>query len=428
MTTSVKYIHGGMPGAPSVANNWGDLTNMLDAVLVNGFNSRTPTDITLSGNTVTITFGVAHGYQIYQIIEVGGADQPEYNGQHRVTSITTNTVSFLIAGTPTSPATGTFTCKVAPLGFQIAFTGTNKRAYRSPNVQGNRPFLRVDDSLPAGYTTTWAKFARVTIAENMTDVDTFVGPRAPFDPGNPTANEIPSGTGTTGIYGWYKWYYAVDTLVSSRSESTGDGGAVSKNWSIVGDDRGFYLVISGHFVGGNRMLYAFGEFPSYKAGDAYNTLLFAIEYYGTAGTATQIAWSTRGGNLASNDTPGRVAMRGWQQIGNPTRLAIFSLNTTNGTVQSGSTAQAPFPNNPDMGTIVHPVYIREESPSNLRGVLPGAYWALQSNAHLHRTILDNLVGLPNRALVYLSGIQNYNVSDGSGQNGIWFDITGPWQR
>ena len=60
----------------------------------------------------------------------------------------------------------------------------------------NRHYLRVDDSLPAGYTTTWAKFARVTIAEGMADIDTFVGAQAPFTPDAPTRNEMPTNTGT----------------------------------------------------------------------------------------------------------------------------------------------------------------------------------------------------------------------------------------
>ena len=52
--------------------------------------------------------------------------------------------------------------------------------------------------------------------QNMADIDTFIGARAPFDPLNPTKNEVPSGSGTSGYYGWYKWLYARN---SDRSES-----------------------------------------------------------------------------------------------------------------------------------------------------------------------------------------------------------------
>jgi hypothetical protein len=149
--------------------------------------------------SATVTVGSGHSFVVDQVVASAGWDQAEYNGEFTVTAVDSTTVSFAVSGTPASPGTkaGTATLKVAPLGFEIAFTGTNKRAYRSPNPLSNWHYLRVDDSLPAGYTSTWAKFARVTVAEGMADIDTFVGARAPYDPALPTKNEVPSGSGTS---------------------------------------------------------------------------------------------------------------------------------------------------------------------------------------------------------------------------------------
>jgi hypothetical protein len=429
--TTVKYLNGAMAGCPTVSNNWGDLTNMLDACLVNGFNLRSPVSVTRSGSTVTLTFATSHGYQVHQVVEVSGAAQPAYNGQFHVTWTDTLSMQYTLpAGVePTTPASGTISVKVAPLGFDIAFTGTNKRVYRSPNVQGNRPFIRVEDSLPAGCTTTWAKFARVTIAESMSDVDTFLpGGRAPFSPGSgiPNLNEQGNGvSGSSGIFGWHKWYFSTYSLQGIGSESSTDPGGL-KNWSLVGDDRFFYLVIGPVWYGA-RELYAAGEFPSYKAGDAYNTLLFAKDWSFSAATSNS-SWATHGGNARMHDFDGRVAMRGWQQIGNTQRLAMLSLDTSTSVYQaeSGHNTGLSYPNGPDMGTVVHPIYLREESPFSIRGVLPGAYWALQNGAHSHRTIFDNLTGLPGRRLVYLAGVGT-TASVSANNAGLWFDITGPWR-
>ena len=39
-STSVKWMHSGMTGAPVLGNNWGDLTALLRACAVNGFNVK----------------------------------------------------------------------------------------------------------------------------------------------------------------------------------------------------------------------------------------------------------------------------------------------------------------------------------------------------------------------------------------------------
>ena len=194
MSNQVKWLYQGMTGAPVLTNTWGSLTALLDACLVTGFNLQTVSSITRSGSTATATLTAGHGFVVDQVMLIAGCDQAEYNGEFTVTAITATTVSFTVSGTPVTPATtaGAITLKVAPLGFEIAFTGSNKRVYRSPNPLSNRHYLRVDDSLPTGYTTGWAKFARVTMAEAMADVDTCVGGRAPYDANAPTKNEVPS--------------------------------------------------------------------------------------------------------------------------------------------------------------------------------------------------------------------------------------------
>ena len=149
----VKWMHQGFAGAPMLTNNWGSLTALLDACLVTGFNLKTVTALTCTGDVATATVGTGHGFLVDQVVRIEGCDQPFWNGEFTVTFTTATTVSFRIEGEPASPATTQtgITMKIAPLGFEIAFTGTNKRAYRSPNPLSNWHYLRVDDSLPAGY-------------------------------------------------------------------------------------------------------------------------------------------------------------------------------------------------------------------------------------------------------------------------------------
>lgn len=414
MSSQVKWMHSTMPNAPVVSNNWGDMTALLDDCLVNGWNTQTPSTLTSADNIATLTFASAHGYQIYQVILISGADQPEYNGEFIVTNVTTYTVTFSVTGYPTSPATGTISVKVAPLGFNIEFTGTNKRVYRSPNTESHRAFLRVDNSLPTGYTTTWAKFARVTAAESMTDIDTFVGVRAPYDAAAPTKNEIPSGS----YYGWFKWYYGQ----SGANDSAGDGGTAARSWVLIGDDRGFYLACGTNW--GGRVLYVFNDFLSFKPSDNYATLFMACERYLTAGDVNGSSGpSYNQYAYISHNTTGKLLLRSFTQIGDPVRVGLFSLNDANTEVYSGYSSYFPYPNGPDYSAILHPVYLREPTGGHMRGIASGLFWMHQTNPFQHLTVLSDVIGYPGRKFLVVT-VERYT---GGNTAAFAFDITGPWR-
>ena len=420
MSNKVTWMHSGMAGAPVLTNNWGSLTAMLDALLVNGFNLKPVLGLTRDDITATATMSSGHGFMVDQVVRIEGCEEPAYNGEFTITAITANSISFSVSGEPASPATTVLgiTAKFAPLGLEIAFTGENKRAYRSPNPLSTRPFLRVDDSLPEGYTTTWAKFGRVTLAEDMVDVDTFVGARAPFDPANPNANELPSGSGTSMYSGWFKWYFARN----NTAETYGDNGAGARSWVLVGDDRGFFLACASGWGGDRRVLYTFTDFDSYKSGDNYASLLTASDRYQTVGAwpisyPAEECYSTH-----SLQTTGKICMRDYTQVGGNVRLGLFSLNDGNNQNVSGRSASIPFPNGPDYGLILHPIYLRESS-GHLRGFLPGMYWIHQNQPYAHLTLIDQVLGYPERKFL----IVTLDYAHEGNTSGFAFDITGPWR-
>jgi hypothetical protein len=420
VSNKVKWMHSGMTGAPVLTNNWGSLTALLDALLVNGFHLKPVSALTREGDIATAVVGSAHGYLVDQVVRIEGAEEPEYNGEFTITATTQDSIQFAVAGSPQTPATTVLgiTAKIAPLGFEIAFTGENKRAYRSPNPLSTRPFLRVDDSLPDGYTTTWAKFGRVTLAEDMVDIETFVGARAPFDPAAPTRNELPSGSGTSMYSGWFKWYFARN----NTAETYGDNGPGARSWVLVGDDRGFFLACASGWGGDRRVLYTFTDFDSYKPGDNYASFLTASDRYRTASEwpnsyPNQDTYSTH-----SLDTTGKICMRDYTQVGGNARLGLFSLNDGNNQNVSGRSGSIPFPNGPDYGLILHPIYLRE-STGHLRGMLPGMYWIHQNQPYAHLTLIDQVLGYPGRKFL----IVTLDYAHEGNTSGFAFDITGPWR-
>lgn len=419
-TIAVKHYNSGMQGAPQLANAWGDMIALLDAVLVDGFNLRTIDSLTFADGIATARVNSGHLYLVDQVLSIAGANQPEYNGEVRVLSTTSLEFTFAVTGAPVTPATGTISVKVAPLNFEKAFSATNKRVYRSKNVLSNRPFLRVDNSLDPAYTSTYAKKAKVLMAENMSDVDTVVGAQAPFDPTKPLQNTVGTGSGTGAYDGWYKWYYSKQD--NNGADAYGGTGG-NKGWVLVGDDRGFYLFNEWQVAVYGRAGYFFTDFASFRQGDAYNTLLTATEWYAPA--SQTLGYNGADHNNYCNrslDFTGKALMRDHLQVGNYIRAGLLALNTNNGQQITGYSTGIPWPNGPDYGLILHPVYLRHESPGHLRGKMPGIFWVHNDSPMADLNIVSGVTGYPGRKfLIVASG---YSTA-GSGAR-YAFDITGPW--
>jgi HK97 family phage major capsid protein len=65
------------------------------------------TSITRVGQVATITTTAAHGLRTFDRVRVSGAAQTEYNIDARITVTSATTFTYTVAGSPTTPATGT---------------------------------------------------------------------------------------------------------------------------------------------------------------------------------------------------------------------------------------------------------------------------------------------------------------------------------
>lgn len=423
-STSVKWMHSAMQGAPVLDNNWGDLTALLRACAVNGFNVKPIQAITCTGTTATVQCS-GHGFLEHQVVKIEGAEPAGYNGEHRIVSVVDgNTVTIELAAglAPATQAAGqTLQMRAAPLGFEQLFSSGNKLVLRSTNPQSPRNVLRVDDSLPAGYTTTWAKFARVTMAQGMSDIDTFIGARAPFDPANPTKNEVPKGSGGSMRSGWFKWYFAMNGWVEYET-SEPLGGA--RSWVLVGDGRGFFfgnaLAESGAYI----VPWYFGDIDSLQRPDAFATLLTAVEHDGAVNLEGNVFTS---GSLVTvqAQNKGRLLLRDYTGEGVSVRCNQRSLDVGNYSSNwvSGGQDFVPFPNGPGNGLLTHPVWLQQEN-KHLRGKLRGAYHLLNKPGLGHLTTIDGVAGLPDRKMLLVDVKTSIQAGDQFGA--LAFDITGPW--
>ncbi|MDI9720486.1 hypothetical protein QM294_06585 [Acinetobacter junii] len=289
-STDIKFYVHTNTNAPQLQNAYGSMINVLDACLVNGFGSQTVSTLTASGTTVTATFGAAHNFKQYQVIKITGATQTEFNGEHRILTVpNANSITFQLAAAPSvTTATGTITASLPPLGWEKPFSSAHssgvggKAAYRSLNLLlPSRPFLRVVDERDPAYTATYAKYAKVGIVEDMANIDTMLGVQAPYDSATPDKNWVGTGSGTSAINGWAKWYYASAQLNSTLYPDITTPQSANRVWLLVGNTDYFYIIPSFN-TNSPGLVYGFGKFKTLLNADSANNFLSCTLQYATA--------------------------------------------------------------------------------------------------------------------------------------------------
>lgn len=142
------YIHSGMVGAPQSANVNGCINGILEACLINGFNTRTATSASASGGVLTLNFSSNPGFEALQTVEVALADVVAVNGRHQVLANSNNQVTIAIPGL-TNGAVGSsgagITVKQASVGWSMPFSSGAISVFRPP--AGSRHYLRMNNSL-----------------------------------------------------------------------------------------------------------------------------------------------------------------------------------------------------------------------------------------------------------------------------------------
>lgn len=205
-------------------------------------------------------------------------------------------------------------------GWEKAFSGTNKAAYRSSDVTGTRLFLRVDDT-----TTT---YATTLMYESMSDIDT--------------------GTGVT------------PTLYYHKSNS----GAVA--WRMFVDSQAFYLFGATSTYFWSRLF--FGDILSFQSPDAWRSAIIGHTTTSYNSSALDALGSASGSYLA----------RAYNGLGSATGMSRYSHGRSTALGSAGAT----YPNPTDNALLIALVDCWENSNNIARGAMPGLYSPLHGYSSL----------------------------------------------
>lgn len=387
-STDIKFYVHSNNNAPQLQNAYGSMIGVLDACLVNGFGSQAVATLTASGTTVTATYGSAHNYLQYQVTKIAGVNQTEFNGEHRILTVPdANTITFELAAVPSvTTATGTITSSLPSSGWEKPFSSTHssgaggKAAYRSKNtLLPSRPFLRVVDELDPAYTATYAKYAKVGIVEDMTDIDTMFGVQSPYDNVNPNKNWVGMGSGSTAINGWAKWYYARSVAPTGPGNDATAPTTGNRAWVIVANKDWFYILNSTAVSNTDLLAYGFGAFESALNTDSANTFLSCAYNYAGASLSFYVGEAvalTRGAHATL------LLQRKYDMsaVPNTAQASSVALSHYTETTTGVNNTVASFAGNMPFA----PVFIFETG-SIFRGQIPNLHWIFQKKPLTHLT-------------------------------------------
>ena len=319
-------------GAPgSITQNAGSMIPVLQACLVDGFGDQTPTSITRSGTTATMILPNAIDFTRTGVLNISGCDQADYNGEFRVTVVDPNTVTFTVANSPVTPATGTIVSRQDGAGWTMPFAGTDLAAFKQ-GAGSNGLYLDVDDA-------SRTDSAKVRGYETMSGVGVGLG-------------QFPTTVQDVNCY-WTR-------------------GTTGSDWIVIADES-FVMV----WCPDNVLTYStagawfFGDYREVAGVNVFGTLLVSSNNSANAFYSLAILDAS-----PASVVYGRAAARDYTQLGSSAEIAIVGNSSLTGyTGASGAGMDYPEP-------ITGNVYMQElmvmhkGGAKNLIGYVDGAFTML----------------------------------------------------
>ena len=287
-----------------LGNNWGDMIRLLDTCLVNGLPLPSVTSASVdSQGDITLNLYADHKSLLFQIVELSGFEPVEINGKYRIKGTPTTIKLILKATHVGKTVTKIGTAKLTSLGYDVVFRDSAdiKRVYRAKNPRAEHPFTRVDETISDGtnsYTSTYAKSAMVGLIENMTHIDDYQDTsklQLPLDNTDFTKNWKISGTGTSVVRGWSRWYWSRAGDVTNNAQDVSTPNNNNRSFTLLGDLDAFYIVRNIGLNSSLKSIIGCGLFNSALKNDVIpNWFLATALQANTAGTSINLTNSLDG--------------------------------------------------------------------------------------------------------------------------------------
>ena len=141
--TQTKFYHYSDYGLDLCAASKNKYLEVLKKVLALGFNEQTVLSCFVSGNSVTLEYGVQHNYVEDRVIKISSGPLSLINGgEFVIDSVTATSLTITIDEAPISIAGG-FGTIVAPLGYDLVYELNQVQIYKFKALDESDLFLRM---------------------------------------------------------------------------------------------------------------------------------------------------------------------------------------------------------------------------------------------------------------------------------------------
>lgn len=344
MTSPAIWFDSTETGAPVINNANGAVVAALRAILVNGFNVKAISSISVASGVATVTcpghgFSSAYG----KWIKITGGSAAALSGVKQHTVVDGNTFTYPAPGVADGSYTAT-DARRAPLGWVESYAngGGTKAVFARSAAEALAQQLRIDDTATSPATTT---SARTLMVRGATSEDAWTE-QAPLE----------------------------SQLSGGMHCNKGTNNTTAKQWVAVGDDRGLWLFVGEAAAASLVLSVAFFDALPFRPGDAYASVISGT---GTgASTSNSSSAILANGALTSAPSAFNTAvMKSSAGVGDPLAASGCGANANVGL----GVANANLSADPDDFVIHRPVYLKD-SAAGVRGEVPGLGQLLATQA------------------------------------------------
>jgi hypothetical protein len=272
----------------------------LDAVLVNGYGAAVISQIVVTDGVAVATTNLGHSLRKWMVALNADTGHEALDGEHRVIDAAVASYTFEVTGVPNGTYAGG-SVKAAPLGFEISYSATNRRIYRSKDTERrNAVSLFVDDTntISGWNIGTNKALAQVKMVCDVVSIDNYV---------------------TLDTTWWFK--------------SSAVSGTSARPWLLAGDALGFYSAVdvasNGFSIASNHFM----QLNTLAQGDQFATMLEGVTPSTATATASLSGLGAAGASMTAMTHGARRVARSLGQTGAAINLRYQGVGLV---VQGGS--------------------------------------------------------------------------------------------
>tara|TARA_A100001391_G_scaffold142738_1_gene100519 strand:+ start:215 stop:1474 length:1260 start_codon:yes stop_codon:yes gene_type:complete len=396
----VKWFSSYMGGAPVLSDQTpGEMIALMKACLSTGFNLMPIDGMEFDSGTglATVNLSTGHGFKAWQVIEISGADQAGYNGEHRVVSVGAGWLTFAPDAAPSAgAATGeSMEIKASPSKsweFIHEDAATYQASFRSTMPDAtDHVVIMTDDDPTNSDVNSGADCVKMTVAEIYTDLSDYQE-------------------------SMIQWWPASHRYWDDRYAKYTYG---KKDWVLITNGKLVYFALN-YGRSCKRAIMVLGNFDSVRPADAHHFILNGIN--GSTG------WSSTGYAMyndflsleASDDEHLRKISRKYTQIPESVSFNLLGYGR-----KIGGSFSAPNPADNGFYVASGKIGVLEEIQDStayqtLRGYMPGIVQPLCTVPFYDMQILDDVPSLEGRPVLFVLATVK---DDGQYENGSFTEWT-----